>query len=230
MTGQRHSAADTGRRLLVFDGFRAGTVARPSSLSVFATVAGSGILGLLIYAGIFYANLSRTSASKEAETLRPIYPTQAQAEREAKRWIQEGGTFKVTTRHRVRRSIPLTRQERRKLELLADEKRRAQIEADYEVCLDRAATNLAKELCSFQQIPRNDDATATALGQDSDIPTTRVIEDVRVQTSEQKRRRCTPVTPYRRLNCIEFDVERNAELNPDQQDSLQIKGYRQFRY
>lgn len=65
-------------------------MARPSSLSVFATVAGSGILGLLIYAGIFYANLSRTSASKEAETLRPIYPTQAQAEREAKRWIQEG--------------------------------------------------------------------------------------------------------------------------------------------
>ena len=205
-------------------------MARPSSLSVFATVAGSGVVGLLIYAGVFYANLKRTSSADEAQTLRPIYPTQAQAEREAKRWIQEGGTFTVTTRQQVRRSIPLTRQERRKLELLADEKRRARIEADYEVCLDQAATDLAKELCSFQQMPRNDDGPAASSGQNSDIPTTRVIEDVRIQTREQPRRRCTPVTSYRRLNCIEFDVERNAELNPEQQNSLQVKGYRQFRY
>ncbi|NOL46853.1 MAG: hypothetical protein HF560_04625 [Synechococcus sp. MIT S9220] len=203
---------------------------RPSSLSVFATVAGSGVLGLLIYAGFFYANLRRTSSIEEPQELRPSYSSQAQAKQEAERWITEGGTFTVTTTQRVRKTIPLTRQERRKLELLADEKRRGQIEADFEACLDQAATDLAKELCSFQQLPPN--ATSTATGADglSDLPTTKVIEDVRVETSQRPRRTCTPVSSYRRFNCIEFDVARDEQLTAAQQNSLDIKGYRQFRY
>ena len=197
---------------------------------MFATVAGSGVLGLLIYAGFFYNNLRRTNSMEEPQELSPSYPSQAQAEQEAERWIKEGGTFTVTTTQRVRRTVPLTQQERRKLELLADEKRRAQIEADYEACLDQAATDLAKELCSFQQLPPN--ATSTGLGASkaSDLPATKVVEDVRVQTSQRPRRTCTPVSSYRRFNCIEFDVAKDEKLNPEQQNTLEIKGYRQFRY
>ena len=193
-------------------------------------MAGSGVLGLLIYAGFFYANLRRASSIEEPQELRPSYSSQAQAKQEAERWITEGGTFTVTTTQRVRKTIPLTRQERRKLELLADEKRRAKIEADYEACLDQAATDLAKELCSFRQLPPNTTSTATGTGEDSDLPTTKVIEDVRVQTSQRPRRTCTPVSAYRRFNCIEFDVARDGRLNAEQQNSLEIKGYRQFRY
>ena len=193
-------------------------------------MAGSGVLGLLIYAGFFYANLRRTSSIEEPQELRPSYSSQAQAKQEAERWITEGGTFTVTTTQRVRRTIPLTRQEKLKLELLADEKRRAQIEADFEACLDQAATDLAKELCSFQQLPPNATSTATGTSEANDLPNTKVIEDVRVETSQRPRRTCTPVSSYRRLNCIEFDVARDEQLNAAQQNSLDIKSYRQFRY
>ena len=186
-------------------------------------MAGSGVLGLLIYAGFFYANLRRTSSIEEPQELRPSYSSQAQAKQEADRWITEGGTFTVTTTQRVRKTIPLTRQERRKLELLADEKRRGQIEADFEACLDQ-------ELCSFQQLPPSATSTATGAGGLSDLPTTKVIEDVRVETSQRPRRTCTPVSSYRRFNCIEFDVARDEQLTAAQQNSLDIKGYRQFRY
>ncbi len=197
---------------------------------MFATVAGSGVLGLLIYAGFFYANLRQNSGSVEHQELRPSYSSQAQAEQEANRWVQEGGKFVVTTTRRVRRTIPLTRQERRKLELLADEKRRARIEADYGTCLDQAATDLAKELCSFQQLPPKKDSTATEAGDSGSVPATKVVEDIRVQASQHPRRKCTPVSSYQRFNCIEFDVARDAELSPEQQKSLGIKAYRQFRY
>ncbi|QNI54459.1 hypothetical protein SynBIOSE41_01953 [Synechococcus sp. BIOS-E4-1] len=193
-------------------------------------MAGSGVVGLLIYAGFFYANLRRTSSTLEHQELRPSYPTQAQAEQEAERWIEEGGTFTVKTTQRFRRTIPLTRQERLKLELLADEKRRALIEADYEACLNQAATDLAKELCSFQQLPPNENSTASGTGDIGGVPSTKVIEDVRVQTSQRPRRTCTPVSSYRRLNCIEFDVDRNEEVSREQQNSLEVRGYRQFRY
>ena len=204
---------------------------RPSSLIVFATVAGGGILGMLIYAGIFYANQRRSTMTAEAQPPIPSYPNQAKAEQASKRWIQEGGSFTVTTRQRVRRSIPLTRQELRKLEILADEKRRARIEADYESCLDKAATDLAKELCSFQQSPPlSDDSTAAGAGRTSALPTTKVVEDVRVQSREHPRRQCAPVTSYRRFNCLEFEVENNADLSPAEKDALEIRAYRQFRY
>ena len=193
-------------------------------------MAGSGVVGLLIYAGFFYANLRRTSSIPEPLELHPSYPSQAQAAQEAERWVIEGGTFTVKTTQRVRQTIPLTRQERRKLEFLEDEKRRAQIEADYEACLDQAATDLAKELCSFQQLPPKATSAATGTSEASDLPTTKVIENVRIQTSQRPRRKCTPVSSYRRFNCIEFNVARDEQLNAEQQNSLKIRGYRQFRY
>ena len=197
---------------------------------MFATVAGSGVLGLLIYAGFFYTNLRRTSSRVEPQELRSSFPTQAKAEQEAERWIEDGGSYAVITTQRVRRTVPLSRQERRQLELLADEKRRARIEAEYEACLDQAATNLAKELCSFQQIPSRGDSTAAGDAETSDLPTTKVIEEVQSQTRLRPRRACTPVSSYRRFNCIEFDVERDEEINAEQQNSLEISAYRQFRY
>ena len=197
---------------------------------MFATVAGSGVLGLLIYAGFFYTNLHRTSSRVEPQELRSSFPTQAKAEQEAERWIEDGGSYAVITTQRVRRTVPLSRQERRKLELLADEKRRARIEAEYEACLDQAATNLAKELCSFQQIPSRGDSTAAGDAETSDLPTTKVIEEVQSQTRLRPRRACTPVSSYRRFNCIEFDVERDEEINAEQQNSLEISAYLQFRY
>ena len=197
---------------------------------MFATVAGSGVLGLLIYAGFFYTNLRRTSSRVEPQELRSSFPTQAKAEQEAERWIEDGGSYAVITTQRVRRTVPLSRQERRKLELLADEKRRARIEAEYEACLDQAATNLAKELCSFQQIPSRGDSTAAGDAETSDLPTTKVIEEVQSQTRLRPRRACTPVSSYRRFNCIEFDVERDEEINAEQQNSLEISAYLQFRY
>ena len=197
---------------------------------MFATVAGSGVLGLLIYAGFFYTNLRRTSSRVEPQELRSSFPTQAKAEQEAERWIEDGGSYAVITTQRVRRTVPLSRQERRKLELLADEKRRARIEAEYEACLDQAATNLAKELCSFQQIPSRGDSTAAGDDETSDLPTTKVIEEVQSQTRLRPRRACTPVSSYRRFNCIEFDVERDEEINAEQQNSLEISAYLQFRY
>ena len=197
---------------------------------MFATAAGSGVLGLLIYAGFFYTNLRRTSSRVEPQELRPSFPTQAKAEQEAERWIEDGGSYAVITTQRVRRTVPLSRQERRKLELLADEKRRARIEAEYEACLDQAATNLAKELCSFQQIPSKGDSTAAGGDDISDLPTTKVIEEIQSQTLLHPRRACNPVSSYRRFNCIEFDVERDEEINAEQQNSLEISAYLQFRY
>ena len=203
---------------------------RPSSLAVFATVAGSGVVGLLIYAGLFYANLRQTSSEAAVESGPPSFSSKEQAEQESKRWIEEGGTYTVTSRQRIRRSVPLTRQERRKLELLAEEKRRSRIEAHYEACLEEAASDLAKELCSFQQQPLHAGAAEQDAIDDNDIPTTKLVEDVRVQSRERPRRECNLVADYRRFNCVEFDVAENADVNPDQQSSLEIRTYRQFRY
>ena len=193
-------------------------------------MAGSAALGLLIYAGFFYANLHRSRSTEEPQELHHSYSTQEQAEQESELWIQKGGTYTVRSTQRIRRTVPLTRQEQRKLELLADEKRRAQIEADYEACLEQAATDLAKELCSFQQLLPNENPTAAEADQTSDRPATKGIEEVRVQISKKPRRTCTPVSSYRRFNCVEFDVDKDAEVTAQQQESLEIRGYRQFRY
>ena len=154
---------------------------RPSSLVVFATVAGSAVIGLLLYAGLFYANARRSTSGPDTETVLPDYPSKKAAQDESERWIKEGGDFVVRTTQRIRRSVPLSKQERIKLEMLADERRRARIEADYAECLDSADNDLAKELCSFQQSSEPAQGSTT----DSDggkIPKTKIIEDVDVVT------------------------------------------------
>ena len=203
---------------------------RPSSLAVFATVAASGVVGLLIYAGLFYANQRRASSGSDVEAVSPAFDTQQQAQQEVDRWIQDGGTYTVTSTQRIQQSVPLTRQERRKLELLADEQRRAKIEASYEACLNEAASDLAKELCSFQQTPDIAGSAVPGLDAASEIPDTKVIETLRVERKDHPRRTCTLVQDYRRFNCVEFDVSAGAEVDAGQQSSLAIKAYRQFRF
>ena len=202
---------------------------KPSSLIVFATVAGSGMVGLLLYAGLFYANARRSTSAPEAKKILPNYPSREAAQTESERWVQEGGDFVVRTTRRVRRSVPLSKQERLKLKMLADERLRARIEADYAKCLERADTNLAKELCSFQQTSEQSQEQASK-GYEAMIPNTKVIEDVDVAESKETRRTCTFVEDYRRFNCIELDVKRNAVIDPVLRKSLATKTYKQFRY
>ena len=187
------------------------------------------MVGLLLYAGLFYANARRSTSAPEAKKILPNYPSREAAQTESERWVQEGGDFVVRTTRRVRRSVPLSKQERLKLKMLADERLRARIEADYAKCLERADTNLAKELCSFQQTSEQSQEQASK-GYEAMIPNTKVIEDVDVAESKETRRTCTFVEDYRRFNCIELDVKRNAVIDPVLRKSLATKTYKQFRY
>ena len=192
-------------------------------------MAGSGVIGFLLYAGLFYANARRTTSAPEIETSLPDYPSKEAAEAESKRWILEGGNFIVRTTRRRRRSVPLTQQERLRLEMLADERRRARIESDYAECLEQAENNLAKELCSFQQ--NSEPALIQSSRADEAlIPKTKVIEDIEVVQSKESRRKCTLVEDYRRLKCIELAVNRDAVINAAQRESLDVKTVKQFTY
>ena len=192
-------------------------------------MAGSGVIGFLLYAGLFYANARRTTSAPATETSLPDYPSKEAAEAESKRWILEGGNFIVRTTRRRRRSVPLTQQERLRLEMLADERRRARIESDYAECLEQADTNLAKELCSFQQ--NSEPALVqSSKADEARIPKTKVIEDIEVVQSKEPRRTCTLVEDYRRLNCVELAIDRDAVINAAQRESLDVKTVKQFRY
>ena len=215
--------------LLAFRFAQAYVLERSSSLVVFATVAGSGVIGFLLYSGLFYANARRTTSAPETETSLPDYPSKEAAEAESKRWILEGGHFIVRTTRRRRRSVPLTQQERLRLEMLADERRRARIESDYAECLEQAENNLAKELCSFQQ--NSEPALIqSSKADEARIPKTKVIEDFEVVQSKQPRRTCTMVEDYRRLKCVELAVNRDAVINSAQRETLDVKTVKQFRY
>ena len=219
----------TAPELLAFRFAQAQVLVRPSTLVVFATVAGSSVIGLLLYAGLFYANARRSTSAPEAETILPDYPSKDAAQAASERWIREGGDFSVSTTQRTRRSVPLSKQERLKLEMLADERRRAQIEADYAECLDLAENDLAKELCSFQQtsdLPQGQSSRSD----EAKIPKTKVIDDIDVVVSKEPRRSCTFVEDYRRINCVELAISRDQLIKDSKRESLEIKTYKQFRY
>ena len=117
-----------------------------------AAVAASGVVGLLIYAGLFYANQRRASSGSDVEAVSPAFDTQQQAQQEVDQ-IQDGGTYTVTTPPKEFNSPCSTCQERRKFELLADEQRRAKIEASYEACLnERVDSRWASFACSSRHL------------------------------------------------------------------------------
>lgn len=215
--------------LLAFRFAKDQVLERPSSLAVFATVAGSGVIGLLLYAGLFYANVRRSTSAPEIESSRPDYPSKAAAQAASERWIAEGGEFVVRTTLRTRRSVPLSRQERLKLEMLAEERRRAQIEADYAECLHQADNDLAKELCSFQQ-SSGQPQVKPSQSDEATIPETKVVEDVDIVDNKRSRRNCTFVEDYRRFNCVELAINRDAVINAPELKSLEVTTYNQFRY
>ena len=192
-------------------------------------MAGSGVIGLLLYAGLFYANARRSTSAPEAEAILPAYPSKEAAQTASERWIRDGGEFSVSTTRRTRRSVPLSKQERLKLEMLADERRRAQIETDYAECLDLAENDLAKELCSFQQNSEQPQGP-TARNDEAKIPKTKVIDEVDVVVSKEPRRSCTFVEDYRRINCVELAISRDQLIKDSKRESLEIKTYKQFRY
>ena len=71
------------------------------------------------------------------------------AENAANEWISLGGIFVVEALTMIRRMVSVTALEKKKLKTQNDQAMRRMIEAEYSVCLDKAESDLAKELCSF---------------------------------------------------------------------------------
>ena len=98
------------------------------------------------------------------------------------------------------------------------------IEAEYNRCLQKAETNLAKELCSFGPRVATD-------GEDSKIPQKKTIQDRIVNKVEYQRRECTDDQELRSFECIELDVARDATVRRTADDKeMPIKSFQQFRY
>ena len=111
-------------------------------------VVGSGLVGMLVYAGLFCSNAWRTiPASSEMDS--SLFQSREKAENAANEWIFLGGIYVVEAFTTIRRTVPVTALEKKKLKTQNDQAMRRKIEAEYSVCLDKAETDLAKELCSF---------------------------------------------------------------------------------
>ena len=132
-------------------------------------VVGSGLVDMLVYAGFFYSNVRRTiPASSEMDG--SLFQSREKAENVANEWISLGGIYVVEAFTTIRRTVPVTALEKKKLKTQNDQAMRRKIEAKYSVCLDKAETDLAKELCSF--CPRKVIAANEVV-----IPQKKTIED-----------------------------------------------------
>jgi hypothetical protein len=179
-------------------------------------VVGSGLVGMLVYVGLFYSNARRTvPASSEIDGT--IFKSREAAEAAANEWMSGGGIYVVETLVTVRLTVPITPLEIKKL-------MRKKIEAEYNRCLQKAETNLAKELCSFGPRVATD-------GEDSKIPQKKTIQDRRVSKVEKQRRECTDDLELRSFECVELDVDRDAIVNRLEDDKeIPVKSFQQFRY
>ncbi len=186
-------------------------------------VVGSGLVGMLIYAGLFYSNARRT-APPSSEIDRSIFQSREAAEIAANEWISLGGVYVLETFTTVRRTVPVTALEKKKLKLQIDKSMRLKIEAEYNKCLQKSETDLAKELCSFG--PRE-----TTVGQDAKFPQKKTIQDRIVNKVEYQRRECTDDQELRSFECIELDVARDATVSRSEEGKeLPVKAFEQFRY
>ena len=177
----------------------------------------------MVYAGLFYSNARRTvPASSEIDA--SIFQSREAAETAANEWIALGGIYVVETLTTVRRTVPVTELEKKKLKSQIDQSMRKKIEAEYNRCLQKAETNLAKELCSFGPRVATD-------GEDSKIPRNKTIQDRRVSKVEKQRRECTDDLELRSFECVELDVDRDAIVNRSEDDKeIPVKSFQQFRY
>ena len=178
---------------------------------------------MLVYAGLFYSNARRTvPASSEIDG--SIFQSREAAETAANEWIALGGIYVVETLTTVRRTVPVTELEKKKLKSQIDQSMRKKIEAEYNRCLQKAESNLAKELCSFG--PRE-----AAVGEDAKIPQKKTIQDRIVNKVEYQRRECTDDQELRSFECIELDVAHDATVRRTGDDKeVPIKSFQQFRY
>ena len=186
-------------------------------------VVGSGLVGMLVYAGLFYSNARRTvPASSEIDG--SIFQSREAAEIAANEWISLGGVYVVETFTTVRRTVPVTALERKKLKSQIDQSMRRKIEEEYNDCLQKAESNLAKELCSFG--PRE-----ATLGSDVRIPQKKTIHDRKVNKVEYQRRECTDDQELRSFECIELDISRDAIVSRSgEAKEVPVKIFQQFRY
>ncbi|WP_237699267.1 hypothetical protein [Synechococcus sp. CC9311] len=186
-------------------------------------VVGSGLVGMLIYAGLFYSNARRTvPASSEIDG--SIFQSREEAETAANEWISRGGVYVVETLTTVRRTVPVTAIEKKKLKSQIDQSMRRKIEADYNRCLQKAETNLAKELCSFGP----HEAT---VGDAVKIPQKKTIQDRKVNKVEYQRRECIDDQELRSFECIELDVARDEIVSRSEEGKeTPVKVFQQFRY
>ena len=186
-------------------------------------VVGSGLVGMLVYAGLFYSNANRTiPASSEMDS--SLFQSRGKAEKAANEWISLGGIYVVETLTIFRRTVPLTALEKKKLKNQHDQAMRRKIEAEYSICLDKAETDLAKELCSFgpREVIDADDVV---------IPQKKTVEDQTVKKTDYQRRECTDDQELRSFECIELDVARDAVVSrSDDDEAMAIKVFQQFRY
>ena len=186
-------------------------------------VIGSGLVGMLVYAGLFYSNARRTiRAQSDADS--SLFRSREEAENAANEWISLGGVYVVETLMTVRRTVPLTPLEKKKFKSQIDQSMRRKIEAEYNVCLEKSETELAKELCSFG--PREG-----AVVDEVKIPQEKMIKDQAVKKTDYQRRECTDDPELRSFECIELDVARDAVMSRlDDDEAMPIKVFQKFRY
>ena len=92
-------------------------------------VVGTGLIGMLVYAGLFYSKARRTiPASSEIDS--SLFQSRVKAEQAANEWISLGGSYVVETMTTVRRAVPLTALEKKKLKTQNDQSMRRKIEAN----------------------------------------------------------------------------------------------------
>ena len=186
-------------------------------------VVGTGLIGMLVYAGLFYSKARRTiPASSEMDS--SLFQSREKAEQAANEWISLGGIYVVETLTMIRRTVPVTTLEKKKLKTQNDQAMRLKIEAEYSVCLDKAETDLARELCSFGPSER-------MAVDEVKIPQKKTIEDQIVKKTDYQRRECTDDQELRSFECIELDVARDAVVSrSDDDEAIPIKNFQQFRY
>ena len=186
-------------------------------------VVGTGLIGMLVYAGLFYSKARRTiPAASEMDS--SLFQSKEKAEKAANEWISLGGSYVVETLTTVRRTVPLTALEKKKLKTQNDQSMRRKIESEYSVCLDKAETDLARELCSFGP---NEGMAVDVLK----IPQKNTIQNRKVNKVEYQRRECIDDQELLSFECIELDVARDAVVSrSDEDEAITIKTFQQFRY
>ena len=192
-------------------------------MALFVAVVGSGLVGMLVYVGLFYSNARRTIRA-QSDANSSLFRSREEAEKAANEWISLGGVYMVETLITVRRTVPLTPLEKKKFKSQIDQSMRRKIEAEYNVCLEKSETELAKELCSFG--PREG-----AVVDEVKIPQKKTIDDQAVKKTDYQRRECTDDPELRSFECIELDVARDAVISrSDNDEAIPIKAFQKFRY